>query len=104
MKKVLFSYNDDNHEPTYWFNGECLGADIMSILTDMFYYGMEETEPETEIETLELYIFDLPDAFSEEEIDIIHNYFSYFHTIEKDIWQEIINQNWAGLITLLKNK
>ena len=104
MKKVLFSYNDDNNYPMFWFDREYLGTDLMGIASDMFYLGMEETEPNTKIETLELYILDLPDEISEEEVEILDNYLNDGTSIDSDVWQEIINQNWIGAIALIKNK
>ena len=104
MKKFIFSYNDDNHDPMFWFDKEYLGTDTMDIAETMFGYGMSEGEwSTTDIATLELYIFDLADfGLNDEEIDIIHEYLHKEKTIENNIWEKLTKQDWKGVVALLK--
>ena len=100
MKKYLLSYNDDNHDNQYWFDGEYLGTDVLEILKDMYYYGLEDSDPEQviEIETIDIYIFDLNDDVGE----IVHNLLSKGGMIRKPIWQALINKDYQAIEILQK--
>lgn len=109
MEDVFFSYNDDNHYINFWFNREFLGSteNPMDLVNNAFNYGVEEGEGYTDIDvdTIELYIFDLEDeGLNEDEVDEIHCYLREQKVIDKDIWKLIVQKKWKDMAKLLQIK
>lgn len=100
MKKVLLSYNDDNHDTEFWFEGEYLGNEPLQVMQQMFAFGMYEGEySTTEVDTKELYILDLP----EDVVDIIDNLLSKQKDIQKPIWNALIKEDFRAIPTIIEH-
>lgn len=102
FNKFLVSYNDDNHYTRFWFDGEFVGTseDIMDLMSTMFFYGVEEGEyTNTNIKTIEISIFDIPEKL----VDQVHNFLSNKGNFNNLQWKFLIKGDYKNFVNMCIN-
>lgn len=94
IRDRILLWNDDNHEPSVWINGEFLGNEFITILKNVL---KKEKMFEGDPEVLEVYPWDYEEELEEGEADILFEWFQSKPNITKEQLEYIFNNEWRNL-------
>jgi hypothetical protein len=97
MRDRILLWNDDNHEPAVWINKNFMGNDFITVIENALN---EIPNSENSSEILEIYPWDFKeddDSLSEEEIELLIDWFQENPSINSEQWDYIFNHEWRKL-------